>query len=440
MNRAAEAPLPWRGIMRLVLIVAVLVATLLYALLNVRSYFQVSEIEVPELLGVSGEQAAQRLQSLGLEPVVFNETIVTAEVGAVTSQSPRAGTLVREGRRISLGVNVPSASVQVPIFVGRQSADINSELTELNLMVGEVTFDFSNQPQGTVLGQNPEPGAVVSTGTAVNLTVSRGSNIQMVSVPDVTGENVEAAQRQLRELGFTNIRTVAGGVSFDNPGSVLDQLPLPGESVPLSTGITLAYALSTDAVVPVPALQGLPLSNVQALLRAQGLTVGALTYIDDPEQPRGVVSYQPVGYTLLGSPVSIVVNGDEQLEVERPIDLFDGFGEPTTTRPPSTASPIRTITGTPGTDSQTNTSSTTEAVPEGGRVIPFNFNPASQGLRSLENQSYKLTLVVSDDNGERTVIDRTLEAGEGVNETVTVFGDALLQTYINDLLFQAWNP
>jgi beta-lactam-binding protein with PASTA domain len=426
--------------MRLILVVIVLAATLVYALLNFRSYFEVREIEVPDLLGVAQERATEQLRSLGLEPVVFNETIVTAEVGAVTSQTPRPGTLVREGRRISLGVNVPSASVQVPILAGRQLSDVRNELGELNLLIGEISYDFSSQAQGTVLGQNPEPGAVVTSGTTINLTVSRGSNIPTAALPDVIGDNIEEAQRELRALGFTNIRTIAGGVSFDRPGSVLDQLPLPGETVPLSTNITLAYALSTDTVVPVPALQGRTLREAQNLLRAQGLTVGALSYIDDPEQPSGVVSYQPVGYTLSGSPISIVINGDERLEAEPPSELFDDVTRPTTTRPPSTASPIRPITGTPS--SQADTSATTEAdaVPEGGRTIPFNFDPVSQGLRSLESQPYKLTLVVSDDRGERTVIDRNLAAGEGVRETVTVFGDALLQTYINDLLFQAWNP
>lgn len=434
MNRTADASPAWRGVMRLLLVAAMLIATFAYALLNFRNYFAVREITVPELIGMPQERAAEQLRSLGLEPVIFNETIAGAAVGAVTSQTPRPGTVVREGRRISLGVNVPSASVQLPVLTGRQLDAVRSELAALNLLIGEISYDFSSQPQGTILGQNPEPGAVVAGGTAVNLTVSRGSNIPTTTMPDLIGKTVEAAQRELRELGFTNIRTIAGGVSFDRPGAVLDQLPLAGDTVPLSASVTLAYALSTDTVVPVPPLQGLTLSSAQAMLRAQGLTVGALSYIDDPDQPRGVVSYQPVGYTLAGSPVSLVINGDEPaVDIATPPP---GIGDPATIRPPSSASPIRPVTEA----ASPSAPSAEAALPEGARRIPFNFDPAVQGLRALESQPYKLTLIVTDDRGERTLIDRQLAAGEGVRETVIVYGDALLQTYINDLLFQAWNP
>jgi hypothetical protein len=49
--------------------------------------------------------------------------------------------------------------------------------------------------------------------------------------------------------------------------------------------------------------------------------------------------------------------------------------------------------------------------------------------------------VVTDEDGERVEFDRQLAAGEGVEVPVRVVGeDAMLQTFINGLFFQAWRP
>ena len=62
------------------------------------------------------------------------------------------------------------------------------------------------------------------------------------------------------------------------------------------------------------------------------------------------------------------------------------------------------------------------------------------GVRRLLEQPYQLRLVISDDRGERTALDQRLDAGEVVSTTVVVYGEAMLQTYIDDVFFQAWRP
>jgi hypothetical protein len=78
---------------------------------------------------------------------------------------------------------------------------------------------------------------------------------------------------------------------------------------------------------------------------------------------------------------------------------------------------------------------------DGSRVIPFRFEPASVGVASLMREPYRLRLVVADDEGERTVFDRELAAGEALAVPVRVVGDEpLLQTFLNGSFFQAWRP
>jgi hypothetical protein len=57
------------------------------------------------------------------------------------------------------------------------------------------------------------------------------------------------------------------------------------------------------------------------------------------------------------------------------------------------------------------------------------------------DQGYQLKLVVRDSEGERTVLDRAMKAGESLVMTVQVHGGSpLLQTYIDGVFFQAWRP
>ncbi len=149
------------------------------------------------------------------------------------------------------------------------------------------------------------------------------------------------------------------------------------------------------------------------MLTAAGLKVGTITYLDDPERPAGIIDTEPSGHTLVGTAVALRVNRtSNQPETQRDSNLDTGFA--------SEAEPVESL--------------------EGSRSIPFTFDPVRLGLRTLTDREYELRLVVSDDEGERVVIERQVPAGESVSTVVTVFGEALLQTYINDVFFQAWSP
>jgi hypothetical protein len=55
-------------------------------------------------------------------------------------------------------------------------------------------------------------------------------------------------------------------------------------------------------------------------------------------------------------------------------------------------------------------------------------------------QDYNLRLAVTDEQGERELLNRKIPAGQAITASFKVYGEATLQTYINDVLFMAWNP
>ena len=382
---------------------------------TLRSYFHVEEVRLPDLVGMEVSAATRVLREASLQPATFAENVPGAGANAVTTQAPPPGAVVRRGRTVSLGVNTPPESARVPVLVGLSQQEALQRLRDLNLTVGEVAFAYSDRTTGLVISQDPAAGATLGGRSNVGLVVSRGPAREDLTVPDLQGVDLGEAVRRLDDLGFTRIETLAATVSFDRPRSVTEQHPPAGEIVPASTPVTLLYALPGNRIVKVPDMIGMSVSRAQLALRAANLELGAIQAIDDPARPGGVVEVAPSTYTVAGSPIRLVVNGTTT--------FVDRLFEPRTTTPRDTPRAVDE-----------------PEVPD-RRAIPFTFDPASMGVRSLTEQGYHLRLVVDDDQGERTVLDRDVEAGETISTTVTVYGpDALLQTYVNGVPFQAWRP
>jgi beta-lactam-binding protein with PASTA domain len=403
-------------------------------------YLQVGEVRVPDAIGLGYEAAAARMREVGLEPRAFVEVDRAAAPNAVVSQSPSSGATVRPGRVVALGVNGLAESAAVPTLVGLREADAVARADAVGVPVDWVAYAGSDRPVGSVIAQQPPAGAALVPGDGVRLTVSRGPGDAPVVLPDLVGRTVEEAAAELEVLGIRHVEQVAAALSFDRPGSVTDQRPAGGTSVLPSTPVTLVYALEGTRIVQVPDVAGFPLWRAQLTLRAAQLDLGAVQRIDDPSLPEGVVEARPAGYTVVGSPVALVVNGRSVAD-ERPFEPFDFFGDE---RPPVDGFDADPIPG--GVDAgeepeDVPAPGTTVAQADGSRLIPFRFDPASVGVASLTREPYRLTLVVSDAEGERTVLDRDLGAGEAVSLSVRVVGDEpLVQTFINGSFFQAWRP
>ena len=90
-------------------------------------------------------------------------------------------------------VGVFGANVTVPNVVGDPQSAAVQTLKNENLTVGTTSFRTSSQTKGIVLSTKPAAGASVSKNSAVNLVVSDGPNIPIVTVPSVKGQQLTAA-------------------------------------------------------------------------------------------------------------------------------------------------------------------------------------------------------------------------------------------------------
>lgn len=441
--------------------------------LTLRRYFAVDEQRLPNLIGLPSEEAIGILEQLGLEPIVFEEDIDNAIVNAVSSQSPAAGEIVRQGRTVAVGVNRPNVRITIPSMIDITKKNATDMLTNLGLELGEVNYVFSDAEEGRVVAQDPAPGVLASGRTRVSMTLSRGPEPLTLTMPNVKGLTTEEAKERLRALGVRNIETVASEVSFDRPNIITTQVPEAGNRVSSGTYVVLSAPLSAQVISQVPQLVGTPLSQAQMQLQAAGLVLGAVTYITDEAQAPGIVSFAPSSFTLWGTPIELTVNRAGLLEPVTNLSVaptpivptpsvstvqpsavtnsspvvIQPSEEPTVTIPSTTTLPNPPVAQGPLPDTTNDVTTLTEgedtapsAASDNSRQIPFNFDPSFLGVASLNEQAYRFKLVTIDERGERTLLERVVNPGEAVSASLTIYGEATLQTYINDILFQAWNP
>ena len=118
----------------------------------------------------------------------------------------------------------------VPSLVGQRLGSALGALERANLRAS-LKYLPSSKPVGQVIGQNPAAGKKVPRLTRVQVNAAEGPNPgNPTPVPDVTGEDQQAATNDLQSAGFQVIaiqRHRAGGQS----GSVVEEQPSAGTTL-----------------------------------------------------------------------------------------------------------------------------------------------------------------------------------------------------------------
>ena len=133
------------------------------------------QVEVPDLVGMSQDQARSALKAVGLE--LGNVTTVDSDKDKdrIVSQDPETGSKVKKGTTIAVSISTgKAAQVEIPTVVGisREDAEAQLKALGLNVTVEEVS---GSQPSGQVTAVEPGEGSKVDKNSTVKLKVSKGS-------------------------------------------------------------------------------------------------------------------------------------------------------------------------------------------------------------------------------------------------------------------------
>ncbi|MFJ9116259.1 Stk1 family PASTA domain-containing Ser/Thr kinase [Streptomyces sp. NPDC102394] len=258
--------------------------------------------KVPPVLAKTRTQAEKKLSDAGLDlGTVKHAYSDTVARGTVISSDPEPGARVRDNASVSITLSDGPETVKVPDVQGRTLAEARAQLKRGGLEAGMVTREFSDSVQrGSVISTDPASGVRRHAGSAVALTVSKGSP---VDVPDVTGEDLQSARSDLEQAGLT-VKVAAERINSDyDKGQVAAQTPTGDGRA--AEGDTVTLTLSKGPVmVEVPDVTGDSVDDAHKALEGAGFKVdedrGLLGLFGDTVKAQSVKGGQtaPKGSTI----------------------------------------------------------------------------------------------------------------------------------------------
>lgn len=180
------------------------IAILVIAFFSLRYYTKHGQgLNVPELKGLSFEQAVSKLESLGLRYEVDSVYIMDKPPGLVIDQDPEMNTFVKDNRTIYLTINTSQApNVTFPDIEFKSLREVQSLLEGFGLKVGDTTYkaDVSRDVvlEATYRGSAIKNGDVIPKGSRIDLVLGDGRGNEEVDIPNLIGLTKDEARFSLR--------------------------------------------------------------------------------------------------------------------------------------------------------------------------------------------------------------------------------------------------
>src|SRR5918998_3896387 len=205
-----------------------------------------------------------------------------------------------------------AATIAVPDLVGMTVEEARNQVG--NDFEIEVQREVRGEDEvGTIRSQQPADGRA-EEGSTISV-VAVGTEI--ADVPDVTGENRDAAEQTLQDADF-EVAVEEAESSFEEEGRVIDQSPQGGSSEEVGSQVTITVGTG-PATVKVPSLYGNTTDQAAGILADYELELGTVSEDYTDEVSEGQIYFQdPAEGTSVerGSAVAVTVSrGLEQVEI-----------------------------------------------------------------------------------------------------------------------------
>ena len=198
---------------------------------------------------------------------------------------------------------------------GKLQEEAQSELEAQGLYMFVIQEQKSDQPEGTVLNQDPVGGSEVSAGTTINVIVAGTENVDFtdsesqneqndVPVPNVVGKLEKDASSTLSAAGFKVSKTYKYDDSVD-AGKVVSQSPRGGNAQEGST-VTIVISQGKKSST-VPPVQGHSKKDAQAALQKAGLKVAVKEEYSDSVKAGQVISQSVASGKIVPADTTVTI-------------------------------------------------------------------------------------------------------------------------------------
>ena len=214
------------------------------------------EIVVPDFSGLSLDKASSIAVQAGVRLEVYDSAFVHGMApGAVFSQNPSGGSMVKRGRRVLLTINAKCARmVSMPSLVGLSMRQARSELNSRSLALGRLIYveDMATNNVLRQLYHNRQivPGTEIESGSQIDLVVGLNDFDGATYVPDVVGlkylRAVDTVQDNSLNVGILRFDETVRNYSDSLNAVVVKQSPAAG-GTPRTMGSDVSLYLSVKS-------------------------------------------------------------------------------------------------------------------------------------------------------------------------------------------------
>ncbi len=285
---------------------------------------------------------------------------------------------------ITLLIVIPSEKVEVPQVVGKSLEEAAMLLSQSGLGMKVAGKKFSSDvPVNVVISQTPLPGTKVKKNRMVEVVISGGA--KLIKLPLLAGMKLREAKLLLSEKGIP-IAHISWVYSDSAQEEIISQDPPAGSEVIREEGVNLLVSAGPESLkFMMPDFRGEKIKKVSRFLQNIPLSIAKIKEVPSSEEEGTVISQSP-------PPGSMV---DENTGIE-----------------------LEVSTG-----------------PEENLIaVPKQRWMLSQVSIPLGFDKKKVWIVITDEEGERTLDYGIHSPGEKIWISYDVFGKGEVQIYIGDKL------
>ena len=212
---------------------------------------QADGIEVPDLKGLTFDEAKEQLNAKGLGIKKNAGTVASDQYGEghIVSQTPDALTKAEANTTVEVTLSSGKGEVSVPSVTGMDETTAYNTLTNSGFTPVKDYAYSADVAQGNVIEQSPNAGSLAKSGDNVKSVISRGeeqAEAISVSVPCVTGLTEDAARSAIQNVGLA-VGNVSSAYSDSvASGQIISQSPVADTAVDAGTAVDFVVSMGAE--------------------------------------------------------------------------------------------------------------------------------------------------------------------------------------------------
>lgn len=240
---------------QLIIAIVSVLALVIVLFVSLRYYTRHGEGKpVPNLKGLSVENAVELLESEGFRYQIDSVFIMDKKAGLVLEQDPDPNTNVKDNRMIYLTiVSSQTPDVNFPDIESKTFVEAQALLSNYGLKIGDTTYQ-ADIARDAILGfsfagQNIRVGQKIPKGTRIDLILGDGFGASEVDLPNLIGFTLSEAKFSIKGASLTLGSVTYDGVVRDSSSAIIImQTPtfIPDSVNKVSIGTRINLVLSNQ--------------------------------------------------------------------------------------------------------------------------------------------------------------------------------------------------